>query len=119
MALQIKSEYPEGKRGIKKFHGSLRNLASVLGHVQLLRTPWTVACQSPLSMEFSRQEYWSGLPSYSRGSSNSGIKPSSRMPPALAGGFFTTSATWKAHKSMLISIYNLRISGPSLILMLY
>ena len=62
MALQIKSEYPEGQRGIKKFHGSLRNLASVLGHVQLLRTPWTVACQSPLSMEFSRQEYWSGLP---------------------------------------------------------
>ena len=33
-----------------------------LSHVQLFTTPWTVACQAPLSMEFSRQEYWSGLP---------------------------------------------------------
>ena len=28
----------------------------------LFATPWTVACQAPLSVEFSRQEYWSGLP---------------------------------------------------------
>ena len=34
----------------------------VLSHVQLFVTPWTVACQAPLSMEFSKQEYWSGLP---------------------------------------------------------
>ena len=33
-----------------------------LSHVQLFATPWTVAYQAPLSMEFSRQEYWSGLP---------------------------------------------------------
>ena len=33
-----------------------------LNHVQLFETPWTVACQAPLSMGFSRQEYWSGLP---------------------------------------------------------
>ena len=33
-----------------------------LSGVQLFETPWTVACQAPLSMEFSRQEYWSGLP---------------------------------------------------------
>ena len=33
-----------------------------LVHVRLLATPWTVARQAPLSMEFSRQEYWSGLP---------------------------------------------------------
>ena len=33
-----------------------------LSHVRLFATPWTVACQAPLSMEFSRQEYWSGLP---------------------------------------------------------
>ena len=38
--------------------------------------PWTVACQSPLSMEFSRQEYWSGLPFPSPGDlSDPGIKP--------------------------------------------
>ena len=34
----------------------------VLSHVWLFVTPWTVACQAPLSMEFSRQEYWSRLP---------------------------------------------------------
>ena len=44
-------------------------------------TPWTVACQAPLSMEFSRQEYWSGLPFPSAGDfPNPGIKPGS---PAL------------------------------------
>ena len=35
----------------------------MLGHVQLFAAPWTVAHQAPLSMEFSREEYWSGLPS--------------------------------------------------------
>ena len=41
-------------------------------------TPWTVACQSPLSMEFSRQEYWSGLPFPSPGDlPNPGIEPGS------------------------------------------
>ena len=34
----------------------------VLSHVQLFATPWTIALQAPLSMEFSRQEYWGGLP---------------------------------------------------------
>ena len=34
----------------------------MLCHVQLLGTPWTIACQAPLSMGFSRQQYWSGLP---------------------------------------------------------
>ena len=36
--------------------------ACLLSHVRLFVTPWTVAHQAPLSMEFSRQEYWSGLP---------------------------------------------------------
>ena len=34
----------------------------MLSHVQVFATPWTIACQAPLSMEFSRPEYWSGLP---------------------------------------------------------
>ena len=38
-----------------------------LSHVQLFETPWTVACQAPLSWGFSRQEYWSGLPCASPG----------------------------------------------------
>ena len=57
-------------------------------------TPWTVARQASLSMGFSRQEYWSGLPFPSAGNlSDPGIKPTSLMCPALAGGFFITSAT--------------------------
>ena len=49
------------------------------------------ACQAPLSMRFSRQEYWSGLPCPLPGDlPNSGIEPTSLASPALAGGFFTT-----------------------------
>ena len=45
---------------------------------QLFETPWTVACQAPLSMGFSRQEYWSGLPFPSPGDlPNPGIEPGS------------------------------------------
>ena len=60
-------------------------------------TLWTVAGQPPLSMEFSRQEYWSGLLCPPPGNlRNPGIEPTSLMSPALAGGCLTTSATWKA-----------------------
>ena len=60
-------------------------------------TVWTVASQVPLSMGFSRQEYWSGLPFPPPGDlPDPGIKPMSLTSPALAGGIFTTSATWEA-----------------------
>ena len=63
---------------------------------QLFATPWTVALQAPLSMGFSRQEYWSGLPFPSPGDlSNPGIEPVSLLSPALSGEFFTTCATWE------------------------
>ena len=66
--------------------------------VWLFATPWTVAHQAPLPMEFSRQEYWSRLPfSYSRGLPDSGIKPASLTAPALAAGLLTTTTTWEAH----------------------
>ena len=69
----------------------------MLSHVQLFATPWIVACQSPLSMGFPRQEYWSGLPCPPPGDlPDPGIKPASIMSPALEGRFFTTSATWEA-----------------------
>ena len=72
-------------------------MLSHFSHVQLFVTLWTAACQAPLSMGFSRQEYWSGLPCPSPGDlPDPGIKPMSLMSPALAGGFFTTSATWEA-----------------------
>ena len=54
--------------------------------------------QAALSVGFSRQEYWSGLPHWPPGNlSNPGIKPKRLMSPALAGGFFITSAAWEAH----------------------
>ena len=60
-------------------------------------TLWTVACQAPLSMGFSRQEYWGGLPFPPPGDlPNPGIEPESLASPVLAGKFFTTSATWEA-----------------------
>ena len=60
-------------------------------------TPWTVACKAPLSMGFSRQEYWRGLPCPPPGDlPNPGIEPVSLTSPALAGRFFTTRATWEA-----------------------
>ena len=57
-----------------------------------LCNPWTVAHQVPLSMGFSRQEYWNGLPCPP---SDPGVEPMSLMSPALADGFFTTSTTWE------------------------
>ena len=63
----------------------------LLSHIQLFVTQWTVARQAPLSMEFSRQEYWSGLLFSPPGDlPNPGIKPTSLVSPTLAGGFFTT-----------------------------
>ena len=67
-----------------------------LSRVRLFVTPWTAACQAPLSMGFSRQEYWSGWPCPPLGDlPNPGIKLTSLTSPALAGGFFTTSTTWE------------------------
>ena len=70
-------------------------MLSHLSHVQPLVTLWTVACQTPLSMGFSRQEYQNGLPCPPPGDlPNPGTEPASLMSPSLAGGFFTTSNTY-------------------------
>ena len=59
-------------------------------------TPWAVAHQALLSMEFYRQEYWNGLPFPSPGDlPDPGIKPASLASPAMAGGFFTTEPPGK------------------------
>ena len=72
-------------------------MLSCFSRVQLFATPWTVALQAPLSVGFSRQEYWSGLPRPPPGDlPDPGIKPASLMSLALAGEFFTTSAPWEA-----------------------
>ena len=60
-------------------------------------TLWTVAHQAPLSMGFSRQDSWSGLPFPPPGDlPDSGTEPVSLLSPALAGRFSITSATWEA-----------------------
>ena len=57
----------------------------------------TVAHQAPLCRGFSRQEYWSGLPCPPPGGlPDPGVEPTPLTSPALAGKFFTTSATWEA-----------------------
>ena len=72
-------------------------MPSHFSHVWLFVTLWTVSPQVPLSMGFSRQEYWNGLPLPPPGDLlEPGIEPTSPVSPALAGRFFTTSATcWK------------------------
>ena len=77
-----------------------------------------IACQAPLSMGFSRQEYQSGLPcSPPRDLPNPGMEPTSLMSPALAGRFFTTTATWEALKQSLahykVSMWSERCSVMS------
>ena len=74
--IKVKSESEVGK-------------VKLLSRVRLSATPWTAAYQAPPSMGFSRQEHWSGVP-----------LPS---PTGLAGGFFTTSATWEAQSTYLLS----------------
>ena len=78
----------------------------VLSHfscIWLFATPWTVAYQAPLSVGFSRQEYWSGLPcSILQGNLPSpGIEPKSLLSTALAGRFFTSSTTREAPLSYM------------------
>ena len=78
----------------------IRNHAFMLSHfscVWLFVILWSRVCQAPLSMGFSRQEYWSGLPSPPPGGlPDPEIEHVSLMSPVLAGVFFTTGATWEA-----------------------
>ena len=67
---------------------------SVVSHSFVI--PWTVAHQAPLSIEFSRQEYWNGLPFHTPGDlPDPGIEPGSPVSPALACGFFTAKPPGK------------------------
>ena len=78
---------------------------SQVGHVQLFVTPWTVACQVPLSMGFSRHKHWSGLLWPPRGVlPDQAVKTNSLMSPALAGRFFTTNATWEAQMALIMIV---------------
>ena len=72
-------------------------MLSFLSYDWLFVTLRSIARQAPLSMGFSRQEYWSGLPCPPPGDlPDPSFKLASLMPPALGGEFFTISATWEA-----------------------
>ena len=87
---------------------------SHFSHVWIFVTRWTVAHQAPLSMEFSRQVYWSGLPCPPPADlPDLGIKPASLMSPVMTGGFFTTSSTWGASYVPLIYL-SLILTPPNL-----
>ena len=89
------------------FSMSLYVRAQLVSHVRLFATPWTIACQAPLSMGFSRQEYWSEQPFPPPGDlSDQGIEPVFLVSLALAAGFFTTSTTWDAPTSTRMGITN-------------
>ena len=76
---------------LKRVYQVCACVLSCFSHIRLFMTLCTVAHQAPLSMGFSRQECWSGLPSPSLGDLPSpGIEP---VFPELAGGFLTTSTT--------------------------
>ena len=85
--------------------------AHVLSHVRLFVTPWTVACQVPLSMGFSRQECWSGLSFPSPADlPYPGVKPVSPVTPALAGRL--SLSHWGSLPLIRFSLYYTRISEP-------
>ena len=79
--------------------------ACTLSKLWYFVTPLAVACQTPLSMEFSRQEYWNRWSFLSPGDHpNPGIKPMSFVSPALAGRFFTNWATGKPLQKAMVTL---------------
>ena len=75
-----------------------------LSRVRFFGTPWTVACQAPPFMEFSRQEYWSGLPFPSPGDlPDPGIKPGS---PALQADALPSEPLGKHASKLCANITN-------------
>ena len=86
-----------------------------LSHVQLIATPWIAACQAPLSMGFSTQEYWSGLPFPTPDLPSPRIGPTSLASPPLEGGFFTTAPPeiLLSHKKNKIMTFCNNVDGPT------
>ena len=90
-------------------------MLSYFSHVQLFVNLWTVTHQVPLSIGFSRQEYWSGLPCPPLGDlPNSGTEPKSLIFPALEGRFVTTSTAWDAQHIPLL-VHNQDVSRTDLL----
>ena len=79
-------------------------MCSVTSHVQLLTAPWTASCQAPLSMGYSRQGYWIGLPFLPPG--NVPDPEVETVSLALADEFFTTELLGKPKETHSKTYYN-------------
>ena len=77
-------------------------MLSCFSGAQFFITLWTIALWGPLSMEFSRQEYWNVLLCrYPGDLPNPGIKPQDLKSPALTGRFFTATTIWEAQQPII------------------
>ena len=84
--------FRHGSQGSRRWAVMYTSHVCMLWCVRFFAAPWTTAHQAPLSMEFSRQEYWSGLLFPSPGNlPDAGIEPRSLASPALPVGFFTAA----------------------------
>ena len=92
-------------------------MPSCFSCLQLFATPWTLSCQAPLSMRFSRQEYWARLPCPPpEDLPNPGTETSFLRSPVLAGGFLTACATWEgSHLKSCVNLMPLCVRGQILI----
>ena len=79
----------------------------ILSYIHIFVAPYTVACQAPLPMEFSRQEYWNELPFHTLGDlPQPGIEPEPPVFPTLADEFFNHCATWETPIFRIYLHYN-------------
>ena len=76
----------------------------MLSRLKLFVTPWTITHQAPLSMEISRQEYWSGLPCPPPGDLPDPMIEPTSLTSTLAGGFFTTSSAWEVLRMTIVNV---------------
>ena len=103
----------------EEYYFSIVTYWYLLSHVWLFATLWTAACQGPLSMGFSRQEYWSGLPVFSPGES-SRPRNQTRI-SCIAGGFLTSWATiaFLTHVRWYLTAVFIFISMMSMLLSIF
>ena len=107
---------PKERQCQRMFNGVYARLFS---HVWIFVTPWTVASQAPLSVGFSRQEYWTGLPFSTPGDlPDSGIKPTSLASPAWQADALQLAQTRKPEKAQRSNYHTIALISLASMVML-